>query len=246
MNQVNDIKKQLEVIAFTTQACIQAQALGVHRVELCQSPLEGGTTPSFGFIKKAREIFTGELYPMLRPRGGSFLYTKNEFEQILVDADLCKQLGCDGVVFGALNIDAEIEVEMLKQLIQKVYPLEVTFHRAFDRVKDPFKALEQLINAGCNRILTSGLQPTALEGASVIKQLIEKANNQIIIMPGVGIRGSNIKEIMVATNATQYHSAARLDVATTLSYNNPNLAENLQHTILNEDDVRLMLNILTN
>ena len=131
------MKFTLETIAFNIESCKIAQAAGAHRIELCDNPGEGGTTPSYGFIKTARQILKIDLFPIIRPRGGDFFYSDEEFEIMKTDIQVCKEHGCDGVVFGILKEDATIDKIKCKILIQLAYPMSVTFHRAFDRVTDP-------------------------------------------------------------------------------------------------------------
>ena len=190
----------------TTKSAVEG---GADRIELCANLAEGGTTPSYGQIMQCREAVDVLIYPIVRPRGGDFLYTVEEFEIILHDVKLCKQLGCDGVVIGLLNDDGTIDLKRTSSLIEIAYPMGVTFHRAFDRCKDPFKALEQLIEAGCERILTSGQHPSAPDGIELIAQLNLKADHRIIIMPGSGVRKENIKMIADQTGCTEFHSSLR-------------------------------------
>ena len=201
---------KLEVIGFNIESCIIAQSAGANRIELCDGPAEGGTTPSYGFIKAARKKLQIELYPIIRPRGGDFLYNPDEFEIMKNDIKLCKELNCDGIVIGILQADGTVDKERCTQLVELAYPLGVTFHRAFDRTVDPFKALEAIIEIGCVRILTSGQRPTAADGAELISQLIKQAAERIIIMPGSGIRSDNIVDIVTKTNATEFHTSARI------------------------------------
>jgi copper homeostasis protein len=190
----------------TTKSAVEG---GVDRIELCAALTEGGTTASYGTIKKCREIFNVQLFPIIRTRSGDFLYTDEEFEIMLSDVKLCKDLGCDGVVIGLLNKNGGIDIKRTSRLIELAYPLEVTFHRAFDRCKDPFEAMEQLIGIGCQRILTSGQQPAAPEGIDLITQLIKSADERIVIMPGSGVRKENIKELAEKTGAKEFHSSLR-------------------------------------
>lgn len=190
----------------TTKSAVEG---GADRIELCANLAEGGTTPSLGTIQQCREEFSVLLYPIIRPRGGDFLYTKNEFEIMLKDIKLCKQSGCDGVVIGLLNKDGTIDKERTAQLVETAYPLGVTFHRAFDRCKDPFAALEELIEIGCERILTSGQQPSVADGVELVAQLNKAADERIIIMPGSGVRQENIKMLAEKTGCTEFHSSLR-------------------------------------
>lgn len=190
----------------TTKSAVEG---GADRIELCAALTDGGTTASYGTIKKCREAFNVHLFPIIRTRSGDFLYTDEEFEIMINDVKLCKDLGCDGVVIGLLSKNGEIDLKRTSKLIESAYPLEVTFHRAFDRCKDPFEAMEQLIEAGCQRILTSGQKPTAPEGIDLIVGLIKLANERIIIMPGSGVRKENIKELAEKTGAKEFHSSLR-------------------------------------
>jgi copper homeostasis protein len=190
----------------TTQSAVEG---GADRIELCANLAEGGTTPSYGQLKKCREAFTIFLYTIIRPRGGDFLYTDEEFEIMLKDVTFCKELICDGIVTGLLNADGTIDINRTAKLAEAAYPLGVTFHRAFDRCRDPFEALEQLIEIGCERILTSGQQPAAPDGVELIAQLNKAADERIIIMPGSGVRKENIKMLAEKTGCTEFHSSLR-------------------------------------
>lgn len=205
----------------TTKSAVEG---GANRIELCCGLAEGGITPSLGLIKVCRELFTIQLFPIIRPRGGDFLYSDEEFDIMVEDVKMCKQLDCDGIVTGMLNTDGTIDVERMEQIIETAYPLEVTFHRAFDRCKDPFEALEQLINIGCSRILTSGQQPTASLGIELIAKLVEAADERIIIMPGSGVRAENIRELAERTKAREFHSSLRSKVKSKMNFIHPAFA----------------------
>jgi copper homeostasis protein len=235
---------QLEVIAFNIAAVITAEKAGAHRIELCDNPGEGGTTPSAGMIKRALELTSLLLYPIIRPRGGDFLYSDDEFRIMMNDVELCKAIGTDGVVFGLLNADGSVDTERTKRLVDAAYPLGVTFHRAFDRVNDPAKALEDVIACGCERILTSGLRPGVSEGSDMLKSLVDQADNRIIIMPGSGLRSSNLQEIASKTGAREFHSSARTAIPTAMDYINAGMQEDLTQTGLDEQEVRKMRAII--
>jgi copper homeostasis protein len=209
----------------TTKSAVEG---GADRIELCAALTEGGTTASYGTIRKCRETFGVQLFPIIRSRSGDFLYTEEEFEIMLADVKLCKELGCDGVVIGLLDKDGEIDLKSTSTLIETVYPLEVTFHRAFDRCKDPFKAMEQLIEMGCQRILTSGQQPTAPEGVELIAQLVKAADERIIIMPGSGVRKENIKSLAEKTKALEFHSSLRGKEHSRMEFIHPAFAESAE------------------
>jgi copper homeostasis protein len=154
----------IEIATSDFTSSLAAYKGGADRIELCDNLAEGGTTQSKAVIKHCRQKLDIQLFPIIRPRGGDFLYTDGEFEIMYNDIELCKELNCDGVVIGLLKTDGSIDVERTSRLVNLAYPMEVTFHRAFDRCRDPFEALEQLIQIGCSRILTSGQKPTAPEG----------------------------------------------------------------------------------
>lgn len=234
----------LEVIAFTIESAGIAERCGAHRIELCDNPGDGGTTPSHGMIERVRGRNSIQLFPIIRPRGGDFLYSEEEFRIIQKDISICKQLGCDGVVIGMLNPDGCVDKARTRRLVELAYPMEVTFHRAFDRVRDPYEALEDIIEAGCTRILTSGLKPRALEGAFLLKQLVEQANERICIMPGSGVRANNVLEIAKQTGAREFHSSARTEKSSQMQYFNPDMNEDLKEPLLNEAEVKNILNLL--
>ncbi|MBM3414852.1 MAG: copper homeostasis protein CutC [Bacteroidetes bacterium] len=231
----------------TTQSAVEG---GADRIELCANLTEGGTTQSYATIKKCREAFEGLLYPIIRPRGGDFLYTKDEFDIMLQDVKLCKQLGCDGVVIGMLNMDGSIDVARTAKLIDAAYPMGVTFHRAFDRCREPFEALEQLIEIGCERILTSGQKPTVSDAGAVemIAELNKRADNRIIIMPGSGVRADNIKMLAEKTDCTEFHSSLRGKTKSMMQFIHPafkDLEERYSNNAIKPDDVSALRNNLS-
>jgi copper homeostasis protein len=238
------MKFKLEVIGFTLQGCIAAQHAGALRIELCDNPEEGGTTPSYGFIKIARKNLTVDLYPIIRPRGGDFLYTTSEFEMMIADIKVCKKLGCDGVVLGMLNADGSVDKVRCSRLVELAFPMSVTFHRAFDRVADAAQALEDIIEIGCERILTSGGEPHALDGVAAIASFIKQANGRIIIMPGSGIRSDNIFQISKQTGATEFHTSARNFSKSKMEYINPGMNENLQPVTVDEEELQKIIEAL--
>jgi copper homeostasis protein len=235
----------LETIAFNIESCHIAQTVGVNRIELCDNPNEGGTTPSYGFIKKAREILSIDLFPIIRPRGGDFLYNNYEFEIMKADVQLCKDLDCDGVVIGLLNADASIDKIRSSQLVNIAYPMSVTFHRAFDRVVNPTQALEDVIEIGCERILTSGFYPSVIDGIENIKNLIAHADDRIIIMPGSGVRANNVISILQQTGTSEIHSSARKIVESNMLAKNNTMIENLQSINIDENEVMEMIKNMT-
>jgi copper homeostasis protein len=237
---------KLEIIAFNIKSCQIAQSSGASRIELCDNPADGGTTPSYGFIKAAREKLHIELYCMIRPHGGDFFYSDEEFEIMKTDVQMCKQLGCNGVVIGILNKDGTVDKERCKKLVALAYPMGVTFQRAFDRVNNPFKALEDIIETGCERILTSGLVPNCLNGAPLIAQLIQQAAERIVIMPGSGLRSSNVVEVAKITCASEFHTSARIFIPTKMSFIVAGMKEDLQTVMVDGEEVKKIAEALKN
>ena len=235
------MKFKLEVIGFTIESCLIAQAAGAHRIELCDNPSEGGTTPSYGFIKTARENLSIELYPIIRPRGGDFLYSEIEFELMKADIQICKNLGCDGVVIGMLNSDGTVDKQRCKQLVDIAQPMGVSFHRAFDRTKDPFKALEDIISIGCERILTSGQKSVATNGVALLNELVKQANGRIIIMPGSGVRSDNIETLVKKTNATEFHTSARTYAESKMEFINESMDEQLTSVTTLSNEIKTII-----
>ena len=201
----------LEVCADSVENALTAQSAGAQRIEFCVSLPEGGTTPSFAQIQTARKELNIKLYTLIRPRGGDFLYTGLEFEIMKSDIRFCGETGCDGVVVGMLNPDGTIDRTRNRELVEtaRQYGMGITFHRAFDRCNDLFQAMEDIIDLGCERILTSGGYDTAIEGAEVIRRLIEKAKGRIIIMPGSGVTPENAAELIRRTGLKELHGTFR-------------------------------------
>ena len=235
---------KLEIIGFNIESCIAAQEAGANRIELCVGPGEGGTTPSYAFIKAAREKLQIDLYAMIRPRGGDFLYSDDDFEIMKNDVAICKGLGCNGIVTGILTTDGKVDKKRCKELIEIAYPLEATFHRAFDRVADPFEALEDIIELGFERILTSGLKPKAIDSLDLLSKLIKQSDERIIIMPGSGVTAENIITIAESTGATELHSSATFPEESKMEYKNIELNETLNHVTVNKETVRTMADLL--
>ena len=215
---------KFEICANSVASCIAAQEGGADRVELCAGIPEGGTTPSYGMIKSARESIAIALNVIIRPRGGDFLYSEAELREMVYDIHIAKELGADGLVFGCLTPEGEVDMSAMKLLMDAAGETPVTFHRAFDHSADPLKALEDIISLGCARILTSGCRPSALEGASLLAELVEKADGRIIIMPGCGVKENNIAEIARLSGAREFHFSARESVESGMIFRNPEVA----------------------
>ena len=215
---------KFEICANSVASCIAAQEGGADRVELCAGIPEGGTTPSYGMIRNARKSINIGLNVIIRPRGGDFLYSESEIEEMLYDIHIAKELGADGLVFGCLTPEGDVDIKVMKRLMEAAGETPVTFHRAFDHTSDPLKALEDIIRLGCARILTSGCRPTALEGVSLLAQLVEAAGDRIIIMPGCGVKESNIAETARLSGAREFHFSARESVESGMIFRNPEVA----------------------
>lgn len=216
---------KFEICANSVESCLAAQEGGADRVELCAGIPEGGTTPSYGEIKLARKLLTKtKLHVIIRPRGGDFLYTPLELERMEEDIRICRELGVDGVVFGCLTEEGEVDREANRRLVELARPMSVTFHRAFDRTADPMKALEDIISLGCNRILTSGQQPKAIDGISLLAQLEKKLKEYplppIQLLAGSGVNEENIRQIFDATGIHEYHFSARVNVVSKMKHYN--------------------------
>lgn len=212
---------QFEICTNSVESCIAAQEGGANRVELCAGIPEGGTTPSYGEIATAREVLTRtKLHVIIRPRGGDFLYSPLEIKTMLKDIEIARQLGADGVVFGCLKADGEIDTAVMRELMDASKGLSVTFHRAFDVCRDARKALEQIIDLGCNRILTSGQQATAEAGIPLLKELQEQAVGRIILLAGCGVNENNIHHIAEETGIGEFHFSARESIKSGMEYKN--------------------------
>lgn len=215
----------LEVCANSITSAIAAQKGGAIRVELCDNLHEGGTTPSYGEILLSRKHLHIKLYVLIRPRGGDFLYTDLEFEIMKADVRHCIDVGCDGIVVGLLNPDGTVDKERCAQLVSmaKSHGLGATFHRAFDVSANLDKTLEDIIEIGFERVLTSGGKSTAMEGASSIKNLIAKAAGRIMIMAGSGILENNVADLVRYTGVKEVHSTARAVLKSRMHYQNDHI-----------------------
>ena len=245
-------KSKIEICANSVESAVKAQEGGAYRVELCAGIPEGGTTPSFGEIRMARQLLQQtKLHVIIRPRGGDFLYTQFEQEIMLHDIKVARQLGADGVVFGCLTAEGNVDVPAMKKLMNAVGDMSVTFHRAFDMCRNPKEALEDIIKLGCTRILTSGLEANAEKGIPMIKELVEQADGRIIIMPGCGINPGNILQIAEQTGTFEFHFSGRTSHESGMIYRNPRISmsstikiEEYQKDVTNPDLVKSAVSIL--
>jgi len=214
----------VEVCANGVESCLAAQEGGADRVELCAGIPEGGTTPSYGEIMVARRVLTTtRLHVIIRPRGGDFLYSDLEVERMAADITVCRELGVDGVVFGCLRADGTIDVERNRYLMDCACGMSVTMHRAFDRTADPALALEQVIDLGFDRILTSGQQTQAIQGVDLLAKLNRQAAGRITLMAGSGVNEQNIRTIRDVTGLHEFHFSGRESRPSGMQYVNPNL-----------------------
>ncbi|MBL7847827.1 MAG: copper homeostasis protein CutC [Cyclobacteriaceae bacterium] len=213
-----------EVVVYNIESALKAQEGGADRIELCDNPADGGTTPSSGTVEVVRQNVTMDVYVMIRPRGGDFCYDRYEFHAMKRDIFHFQKLGVDGFVFGILNPDGTLDKARCKELIDKAKPLRCTCHRAFDMTRDPFQALEDCIEVGFERILTAGQRPKAGEGVELIKQLVAKAGNRIKIMPGSGVNEQTVQEIVGKTGVSEIHFSSTAQRESPMKFRNETIA----------------------
>jgi len=204
------LRPLLEIAANSLESALAAQAGGADRVELCENLGEGGATPSFGTLALARERLRIPLYVLIRPRGGDFVYSPDEWEVMCRDVELCARLGCDGVVIGALDAEGNVDMAGCRVLAEAAGTMGITFHRAFDCVADRAGALEDVVALGCERILTSGGADDALRGAATIASDIARADGRLAVMAGAGLTVENIADAVRATGAREFHASAKV------------------------------------
>jgi len=230
----------LEIATFSLQGAIDAAIAGAHRIELCENAGAGGTTPSFGMLKQAPKQVSIPIFPIIRPRGGDFIYSNAEFQIICDDVICCRELGYPGIVVGMLTEHGQVNKKQLEKVMELAGPMEVTFHRAFDRTAEPLTALEEIIDAGCQRILTSGQYPSCVNGLELIKTLVQQANQRIIIMPGSGLNSSNVRQILNESGAFECHTAARETIHS--EYHSPiSMNESLTYTGVDSNEIKSIL-----
>ena len=213
----------IEVCANSVASAVAAQAGGAGRVELCCALAEGGLTPSPAVIELARAKLHIALHVLVRPRGGDFCYDDLEFAVLLRDIEFCKRGRADGVVIGILHPDGSVDVERTQALVQAARPLTVTFHRAFDMAADPFRALDDLLALGVERLLTSGLRESAMQGRELIGELVRRSAGRLTVMPGAGVNEGNIGELIAATGACEYHLSGQKLIESRMTYRNPHV-----------------------
>lgn len=214
---------EIEVCANSVQSAINAEKGGADRIELCDNLYEGGTTPSAGTIIQTKESVTIDVFPIIRPRGGDFLYSEEEIQIMLKDIEWARKLEVDGFVIGCLTQDAKVDYEHTSRLIEAAKGLPITFHRAFDMTKDAFEALDTIKKLGIQRVLTSGQQNKAIEGVSLIKELVEESGDDLTIMVGSGVDEHTIEDIALKTGAKAFHLSLRESVESPMKYRRENV-----------------------
>jgi copper homeostasis protein len=198
----------LEIIASTVDDCVAAESGGANRVELCAAIAAGGLTPSLGTLVEAKKQVRLPLMAMVRPRAGGFCYSDADFAVMRRDAALLLEHGADGIVFGILHFDGRVDAKRCGKMLELAGGRQTVFHRAFDVVPDPLRAVDELIDLGFTRVLTSGQQKTALEGSDLIRKLIDCARGRIEVLPGAGVRAHNVEQLLHATGCRQVHLTA--------------------------------------
>lgn len=212
------MKPLIEICLESVESVIAAEKGGADRVELCSDLFEGGLTPTIGTVKTALKKSNIKINVMIRPRGGDFCYSDEEFEVMLEDVKALKDTGINGIVFGILTPEGDVDIVRSKELIELARPLPVTFHRAFDMTRDPYKSLEDLINLGVDRVLTSGQEATVPEGADLLEELVKIAGDRIIVMPGCGITERNFPKLQEKIKAKEYHIYLPKEISSKMVY----------------------------
>ncbi|MFN8473049.1 MAG: copper homeostasis protein CutC [Anaerolineae bacterium] len=215
----DDNQLKIEVCVDSVESALGAQAGGADRVELCDNLLEGGTTPSAGAIAIARANLSIKLHVIIRPRGGDFCYSDIDFDIMRHDVAVAKGLGADGVVIGILTPEGDVDKARTAELIEMARPMSVTFHRAFDMTRDPYQALEDLVALGVDRILTSGQEPSVIEGLDLIAELVQRAGDRVIIMPGGGTE-RNVAKVVARSGVREVHVIGPRAVDSPMQYRN--------------------------
>ena len=234
----------VEIVVDCVASARAAERGGATRLELCSSLIEGGVTPSAGLIELTRAAVTIGVFVMIRPRGGDFYYDAEEFEIMQRDIAAAKRLGADGVVFGLLDVNGNIDIVRTRELVELARPLGVTFHRAFDMTPDLFRALEGVCGAGVDRLLTSGGEQTAPQGSVTIAKLVEKAHGRIAIMPGSGIKPENARALVEQTGVRELHAGLRTSLPSPMLHRNPRISmgsasdQEYQRFVVLEENVR--------
>jgi len=239
---------RIEICVEGIDGLLAAQKAGADRVELCAGLLEGGLTPSIGMVREALKLSTIPFNVIVRPRGGDFLYSEHEFQSMLRDVEALRDLGVAGVVIGCLTEDGRVDIERTRTLVRAAKPLTVTFHRAFDMTRDYREAIEDLVQCGVDRVLTSGQRRTALEGIDILADSVALAGDRLIVMVCGGLNADNIGEVIERTGASEAHFSATRTLPSAMTYLNPDVAmggaaieREYQRTVTNEAAVRAII-----
>ena len=211
----------VEACVDSVDSAVAAETGGAHRIELCAALREGGLTPSAGTIAVTRQRTTIDIQVMIRPRGGDFLYSDTEYASMQRDVEMAKRLGSNGVVFGLLTPDGEIDVRRTEQLTEQARPMAVTFHRAFDMAGNPTQSLEALVGLHIERVLTSGQRATAVDGIELLRKLVTQAGDRIVVMPGGNIDEQSLPKILGATGAREIHVTGTKKIESAMTFRNP-------------------------
>jgi copper homeostasis protein len=242
----------LEVCVDSVESAAAAERGGAHRVELCSSLFDGGVTPSAGLIATVRQKISIGLHVMIRPRGGDFCYSDDEFQIMQRDILTAKQLGADGVVLGILDLDGRVDVSRTKQLVELAAPIKVTYHRAFDMSSDLFASLCDLQTTGVHCVLTSGGKESAAEGAETLKRLVESASNSIAIMAGCGIEDHNVSTLIERTGVREIHASLKSPIPSPMRYRNDRISmgaekgREYQRFVVHQQKVQRLLQAASN
>lgn len=234
----------LEICVDSVESAVAAEEGGAQRVELCSALIEGGLTPSLGLIRAVRSRIKIGVHVMVRPRSGDFFYSDDDLAVMREDIAHAIEFGVDGVALGLLTADGDVDVERTRELVELARPMEVTFHRAIDLARDIDSALEGAIQAGADRILTSGGEPSAMQGRHRIRELVRAADGRIGVMAGGGIRSANVQEIAQVTGAQEFHTALRRPVASTIKHQKRKVhlgnsgTDDYTHSVVRASDVR--------
>ena len=230
--------KQVEIACCNLESVINANKGGASRIELFENLLEGGCTPSYGMIKKAKEISAIPIYVMIRPRGGHFVYSRAELDIMKSDIEICHQLNVDGIVFGVLDEDNEVDINVCRELLAKWNHKPATFHRAIDMTQDKEKSVEAIIDLGFERILTSGGKAKAIDGLDLLLDLNRRYGHQISIMAGSGITPENVHHF---SELSEVHATCKIEKHKDEGFGNYSVSDDLyvlnlvrNHFVLNE------------
>lgn len=227
---------KLEICANSFQSALNAQQAGAHRIELCSELSIGGMTPSYGLINKVVHELSIETVVLIRPRSGNFVYSDSEFQVLKNDIRICKELGVDGIVSGVLNTDNTIDIERTKELVELSKPLQFSFHRAFDILPNPKRALQELIELGVHRVLTSGQKLKAIDGINLLKELKELGASSITILVGSGVNPENAK-VFKDAGFSELHASASKGIQN----KTPDYFGNIPQTVSDVETIRAIL-----